>query len=359
MVTRQRASPAGNKALEREIQIHMERVDNDLKFIPLGRLRDGVVLELAAMSDYQLSRERAILLNEMHPALPSTTVPSAASETQNIRSVGVRRTTQTTYAFRVTSGGPDPHFIARCGLVPGVQLSISLVVRPESGYVFLACYCIGKPPFIDPPGVINCYHVRCVGTQAGDDADSLARQLIAEEWSAFGQESRGPHEPSIGPLNPLIVSEEKELPNGHGKLTHDYLNGSLSVQIDVRRVLAGDRSLQEEAHRLLEEALTVVPRVRGRRRLTDPAAVRELYQVLLASCQTLLGNVARWPPARRVSTAFTLLRAVLGLSEEQVSKLAPLLLQGRRRPTPSGLAVRMLAELTGLSPRQVYSLVVK
>ncbi len=345
-----------------DVKLRLGRQDGDLRYTSfLGRVQN-VVLELAAMADYQVSRERSVPLDRPYEAQSQPEVSSAPAEMPGSTASPSRPTgLRLIPTFRVSSGGPDPHFEASASIVPGLEGFFRLVFRPESGHVFVACYLVGRPPFLSPPGVVNCYHLRCHRIGTSNPVNELARTIIRDEVLALTQDLKGPHRPSLDNLGPIMTELDKEVGDQVGKLTHKFHEGRLQFDLDVRKATSSDRRVRKSLVGLIGEIESLIPSLRGRPPRVDPDQTRARYAEILASCTKLLDRLKgrRWPPVNRDAAAALLLRQSFPLAEDEIAAIAPLLRKGRRRPVPRALAIRMLAQLTGVSERQIYDLVLK
>ena len=340
----------------------VERTDSDVRFTSFhGRVRDAV-LELVAMADFEISRKTSVPLDRPHepPESPTDSQQSPPAEPwlwTQVKPPSVEMTP----TFRAVSGGPDPHFNARAELADDLKLLIRAVFRLEGGYGFLASYLMGYPPIVSPPGVINCFHLRTLPLPEQSMMQERVAEIFQEELQLVGREEIGPLRPRIELSGPLTVAMRKELPDGLGRLSHDFLEGRLSLELDIRRLHDADTRVAVMARQFVSEIESCVPSVRGRRASIDPMVIKIRFTWLLAACHALLKDNAadRWPPVRSDSTAGLFLRRFVHGTDEELSRLIPLIRTGRRRPQAGPLALRMMSKLYGISERQIKNIALK
>ncbi len=340
----------------------IQRTDADMKFTSFqGRVRD-VVFELAAMCDFEVSRRTSVPFDRPHEPVDAGTTGATQPPPEPWLWTQVQPPSLTLIpSFRAATSDADTHFNAGAVLLSGLDLFGRFVFRPAGGYGFFAAYLVGRPPFVPAPGVINCFHLRTLPLPEPSLMEERVRELFNEELQLVSRDEIGPLHSRLEVSGPLTIALQKDLPDGFGQLKHDFLEGRLSFELDVRRLRDADPRLVAIARQLVSEIESCIPTVRGRRASVDPEVVKLRFTHLLASCDALLKDdrAKTWPPVRNSSTAALLLRQFVLGSDEELLRLVPIIRSGRRRPKAGPLAIRMLARLYGLTDRQIENLIPK
>lgn len=335
-------------------------MDGDKRFTSFqGRVQD-VVLELAAMCDFQVSRTNSVPLDRAtEPPDPADTVEKPPPQDPWPWTKVQPPALESLPSFRAIVSGLDPHFNVTTEVSSELELLVRIVFRPGGGYGFIASYLIGRPPLFPATGVINCYHLRSVALPEATVLQERVEEIVQEELDLVSRNAIGPLRSRNDLSGPLIAGLKKTLPDGLGHLKLDYLEGRLSFELDTRRIREADPRAVDLARQLVCEIRSCIPKLRGLRASIDPEVIKIRFTHVLASCHALLNDnrTRKWPPVRNTLTAELFLREFVRGSDEELSRLTDLILTGQRRPQPGPLAVRMMSKLYRLSERQIKRVV--
>ena len=353
-----RKEPSNRQRLvDVDVSVHALKV-GDMRFNSFFGRAQNVVLELAAMEDYLISRSQSVPLDHATDREPER---SASKPSESQPPLPQPPLVRSFFKFGVASGGPDHHFTAVARCEPGLELVFHTVVRVEGRYAFTACYVVAKPPLFPAPGVMNCYRLRCVSLPDELDLPAFTESMVKDEVWAFGKDRRGPQQPTMEGLEHVAVAFERDVDKGVGRVTHDYRSKKITVEIDVEKATESDRLVHEALRDVVgKEVLSFLPRPRrGPSPAVDRTQLRSMYRTILAASQQLLAEFKSWPPVNRESTAVMLAQQRFRLSTQHATQVGPFLRKGLRRPQPKSLAIRVLSVVSGYSQRHLYDLIGK
>lgn len=258
--------------------------------------------------------------------------------------------------FEVRTNGPAVHVFALVH-VENCHLHWQMAARTEQGYMFAGTYCSLPPSASVRNGRSHCYHIRCVPLST-DPIKSQARSIIEQDVNDFLAGRVTPATPRIGNLNPIEVVRDEQLAGGGASLRRDLRTGTIDIKVES----PSERTREEmdAARAFLDAARATLPVHEGRRPEHLPEEIREAYDALLPLCAALIEQLRNrtWPPYRRASSALPAVRKNfrgVNLDQDDLAAIAKLLATGRRRRSPTALAITILARISRSTATHVRS----
>ncbi len=259
--------------------------------------------------------------------------------------------------FRVDTSHKAYYARASTLLDDSAVLDFRFTCRPQDHYVFVASYLLrfveGPPKF----ELRNCYSVRMLPFNDGDDLGQLVNAAIPEEVRDLCAGDRSPINPHIGVAPPLI----DEFVIG----CRDAVEVKIGLPGKPFRMKFDDEkfaSLLPMEQRAVREVLEMTaPRAalpEGPRPKVPADAIVGHIADLVRFFEALLVQLPRdtWPAFSTRSGAAAFLTMRLDATAEEIADIAELLVKGLRRPKAEDLAQKFARRTTGLSARRLRDL---